>query len=387
MENENKIESESKKDSASKIESDSKIIENTDDKVSKRRNVISGIIKWVIILVILVIVYFWKNDEIKSAFSEMRAFPVVVPFICLAATVLHFVTEGFIIRSMTMFEERQMTWWEAFRCGLYCAFIKFASLGSLSGIAEVYYISKHDIDVGRASGITLVQYVYQKLGITILGVVGFISLYLVGVDSVEQYAKWGVLGTVIALLIVAFLLIIATSKKTADLLAFLVRKILGENGLVEKVTKHKKSTADLSKELTLKLYTFNEAGLFFWHHKLLCLKVILMKILKMSLWYSVAGITVFAAFSAESLNLGETMSEALIHYFLIPTLLMAVANMIGTVMIAPAGAGTLEFVVSLLFTPLYGVTAVTVVILYRFFSMVIPFLAGSIVFAMDGREK
>ena len=376
----NDMENENKK------QPDNKRIESTEGNSNKRRNVISGIIKWVIILVILVIVYFWKNDEIKSAFSEMRAFPVVVPFICLAATVLHFVTEGFIIRSMTMFEERQMTWWESFRCGLYCAFIKFASLGSLSGIAEVYYISKHDIDAGRASGITLIQYVCQKLGITILGVVGFISLYLVGVDSVEQYAKWGVLGTVIALLIVAFLLIIATSKKTADLLAFLVKKILGENGLVEKITKHKKSTVKLSSELVEKLYTFNEAGLYFWHHKLLCLKVILMKVLKMSLWYSVAGITVFAAFSDTAFSSGETIPGALIHYFLIPTLLMAVANMIGTVMIAPAGAGTLEFVVSLLFTPLYGVTAVTVVILYRFFSMVIPFLAGSIVFAMDSKK-
>jgi uncharacterized membrane protein YbhN (UPF0104 family) len=81
-----------------------------------------------------------------------------------------------------------------------------------------------------------------------------------------------------------------------------------------------------------------------------------------------------------------SLAGALIHFLLIPTLLMAVANMIGTVMIAPAGAGTLEFVVSLLFAPLFGVTAATVVILYRFYSMVVPFLIGSIVFATDGRD-
>ncbi|MBR3042380.1 MAG: hypothetical protein IKH94_06875, partial [Eubacterium sp.] len=88
----NDMENENKK------QPDNKRIESTEGNSNKRRNVISGIIKWVIILVILVIVYFWKNDEIKSAFSEMRAFPIGIPFICLAATVLHFVTEGFIIR-------------------------------------------------------------------------------------------------------------------------------------------------------------------------------------------------------------------------------------------------------------------------------------------------
>ena len=353
-------------------------------KAENRKNIISGIVKWVIILVVLVIVYYWKNDEINAAFREMRAFSFVIPVICLVVTLLHFVTEGFIIREMTMYEERRMRWWEAFKCGLYCAFFKFATLGSLSGIAEVYYISKHDIDVGRASGITLIQYVCQKLGITILGVTGFISLYLVGVDTVEKYAKWGVLGTVIALLICTVLLITAVSKRMANFLAFLVRKTLGAGGLVEKITRHKKSTVKQSEELTEKLYTFNDAGLFFWNHKPVCFRVILMKILKMSLWYSIAGIVVFAG---HRLTGSEPLGAAMIHYFLIPTLLMAVANMIGTVMIAPAGAGTLEFVVSLLFAPLYGVTSATVVILYRFYSMVVPFLIGAVVFAMDKKKE
>lgn len=366
-----------------KIEAGNEKNESPEGKSNKRKNIISGVIKWVIILIILVIVYFWKNDEINSAFREMRAFPKIVPFICLIATVLHFVTEGFIIHLMTIYEKRQMTWWEAFKCGLYCAFIKFASLGSLSGIAEVYYISKHDIDAGRASGITLVQYVCQKLGITILGVIGFISLYLVGVDTVEKYAGWGVLGTVVALLISIILLVVAVSKKVADILAAIVRKVLGADGLIEKVTKHKKSLAKQAEEIIEKLYTFNDAGLYFWHHKSLCIKVILLKILKMSLWYAIAGITVFTVFYAGS-GLGPV--EALIQFMIIPTLLMAVANMIGTVMISPAGAGTLEFVVSLLFAPLFGVTAATVVILYRFYSMVVPFLIGSIVFATDGRD-
>ena len=328
-----------------------------------KKNIITNIIKWLIILVALVVVYIWKKEEINDAFREMRGFPLWVPLSCFLATVLHFVTEGFIIHQMTVYEKRQMTWLEAFKCGLYCAFFKMISLGSLSGIAEVYYISKHDIDTGRATGITLVQYAYQKLGITILGVLGFIALYAANVSTVREYARFGILGTIVALAIVIILLLVSASKKIADILVWIAGKIR----IPEKVRG--------------KIHTFNDAGIYFWQHKILCVKVTLLKTLKMTLWYSVAGITVYAS------RLSDGSPKSLVTYFLIPLLLMAVANMIGTVMVAPAGAGTIEFVVSLLFAPIYGTTAATVAILYRFYSMVVPFVLGAVVFAMDKKDK
>ena len=354
---------------------------------NRKSNLISNLIKWMIIIIILVIVYFWKNEEITDAFREMKQFPFWVILLCLIATTLHFVTEGRIIHDMTMYENRQMTWWEAFKCGLYCAFYKLASLGSLSGIAEVYYISKHDIDPGRSTGITLIQYAYQKLGITILGAGGFIVLYVLGVSTINEYAKWGVLGTLVALGIVLVLILAATVKKAADLFAYIIRKLLGEGGFLPKLfekTKKKKDTSkiiNLSKEITDKIYSFNEAGLSFWAHKSLCVRVTFLKMVKMLLWYSVAGITVYAAQLTKTSGTGTNID--VVKYVIIPIILMAVSNMLGTVMVAPAGAGTLEFVVSLLFAPLYGNTAATVVILYRFYSMVVPFVLGAIVFATD----
>ena len=330
---------------------------------SGKKNIISNIIKWAIIMVILVIVYLWKKSEILEAIDEMKHHPFWVSLLCLAATTLHFVVEGRIIHNMTMYEKRQMTWWEAFKCGLYCAFYKFISLGSLSGIAEVYYISKHDIEPGRASGITLVQYAYQKLGITILGTVSFICLYFSGVSTVEKYAKFGILGSVIALGIVLLLITLSASKKFATLLIKIVEKIF------DKILKKYK---DKSKELIEQIQTFNDAGLYFWQHKILCLRVTLLKMLKMSLWYSIAAIVVCTSNKANPL---ECIA------------LMATANMIGTVMVAPAGAGTLEFVVALLFAPLFGATSATVAIMYRFYSMVVPFLFGAFVFAADKKSK
>ena len=342
-------------------------------KNENKKNLISSIIKWCVIILVLVIVYFWKRDVFNAAFREMGNYSIVVPLLCFIATLLHFVTEGFVIHAMTMYEKRQMTWWEAFKCGLYCAFIKFASMGSLSGIAEVYYISKHDIDPGRASGIMLVQYAYQKLGVTILGLISFITLYIANISTIREYAKLGILGTLVALFIVMLLIAVSASKKVADFLAWLVRKILGKDGIISKIRRGRKD-GDSAEKIVEKIYTFNDSGLYFWQHKSLCLKVTLLKTLKMFLWYCFAGIVVCAA------GYGGAGT------FLMSVMLMAVANMIGSVMAAPAGVGTLEFVVSLLFTPLYGTTAVTVAILYRFFSMVVPFILGAFVFATDKKE-
>lgn len=326
-----------------------------------RKNIISNIIKWVIILVALVVVYIWKKEEIHAAFTEMSSFPFYVLLLCLLATLLHFATEGKIISDMTMYESRKMTWWEGTKCGLYCAFYKMISLGSLSGIAEIYYISKHEIEPGRASGIVLVQYVYQKLAITILGVLSFVALALVGIESVLDYFKWIVLGSAVALLIVIALTLISTSKKLAGLACFLIKKTLG------------KKFPNKAESLEKQILEFNEAGLYFWQHKILCLRVTLLIMLKMTLWYSITAIIIKASYP-------ETL-------FIEGIALMAVSNMVGTVMIAPAGVGTLEFITSILIAPLFGNTAATVVILYRFFTMVIPFLIGSVVFALTKNSK
>ena len=325
-----------------------------------KKNIISNMIKWIIILIALVIVYIWKKEEIHEAFAEMKSFRFYILLFCFLATALHFCVEGLIISSMTMYEKRKMTWWEGTRCGLFCAFYKMISLGSLSGIAEIYYISKHDIEPGRASGIVLVQYVYQKLAITILGILSFLGLCIAGIDSVLDFVKWGILGSIVALLIVSILTLVSTSKKLADLAAFLIKKTIG------------RKFAKKSDSFIKQIYEFNEAGLYFWEHKSLCIKVTLLIILKMSLWYSITAIIICASHST-NLILGIA--------------LMAFSNMIGTVMIAPAGVGTLEFITSLLIAPLFGNTAATVVILYRFFTMVVPFLAGAVVFALDKREE
>ena len=129
---------------------------------------------------------------------------------------------------------------------------------------------------------------------------------------------------------------------------------------------------NIIEELIEQITTFNEAGLYFWRHKTLCLRVTLLKMLKMSLWYSIAAIVVCATNDASPLTC---------------IALMATVNMIGTVMAAPAGAGTLEFVIALIFTPLFGNTSAAVAILYRFYTMVVPFLLGSIVFATTGKMK
>ena len=90
--------------------------------------------------------------------------------------------------------------------------------------------------------------------------------------------------------------------------------------------------------------------------------------LKMALWYSITAIIIVASYPGT--------------FYIEGIALMAVSNMVGTVMIAPAGVGTLEFITSILIAPLFGNTAATVVILYRFFTMVVPFLIGAVVVAL-----
>lgn len=330
---------------------------------------ITNLIKWTIVIAIIVGVYFWKQDEINDSFEEMQDYPLYVSLLLFLVSILYFVIEGWIISLMTMDEDKRLSLWDGIKCALYAAFYKFLTFGSLSGFAEIYYLSKHGIDIGKATGITLVQYAYQKLGITFLGIVGFITLYIAGYHTIRQYALFGVIGVLIALFIVIFIITLSISRRLTGFLVQILNHILRDDGMFRRIP----ALISKREEYIDQIYKFNEAGVSISKRKDLYIKVILLMILKMSIWFSIAPIIICSRY--------EGVSAVL------TLLLMAVSHMLGSVMVAPAGVGTQEFVISLLFKPMYGVAAVSLAILYRFYTMIFPFIIGAIVFLRNGDKE
>ena len=111
-----------------------------------------------------------------------------------------------------------------------------------------------------------------------------------------------------------------------------------------------------------------------WHDKKLFITVVVLNVLKFACWYLIPGV-IFS----KNFGLNPFMCMAL----------MAVCNMLGCVMVAPSGIGTLDFVFALLFaTVVSSAKAIAAaIVIYRFFTWVVPFVIGLIPAAFLNNKK
>ena len=326
----------------------------------KKKSNLGTIIKWIIIVIGFVILFVFKKEDMLAGISEIKGIPWYITCLCLLSILCYFVLEGFIIMKMTTLGENKISLFTGFKCALYCAFFKLATLGTASGVAEIYYLNKNGVTVGEASGIGVVQYTFQKISITFLGVLGFILAYLSGIKTMSKYSTFLLTGTIIALGIVIALYLISTLKRFAELLCKIINKVL-------------KKFPEKAKSIEEQIMGFNSAGKEFWSNPLFALKILSINVIKMLFWYVIPPLVFI---STEVINIP------------LYTLIMATVNMLAGVMVAPVGAGTLEYTFTLIFSPLVKDSLCTAaIILYRFFTMVIPCLVGAFFVILDRKTR
>lgn len=310
------------------------------------------------ILILLVIVYFWKKEQLEEAFQEILEIPAWVNLLMLLAALVYFVWEGRVISDMTMADQgKALSWFRGICCSFYCEFYRLITVGSATAVAQIFYYHTYGVTVPRATGLCLVQYTIQKAAICVLGTVSFLILVLIGQPGMLHYTGFVLAGIGITAVVVAVLMVIALSEKNAELVIRLTGRVL-------------KKYPEKQEHLAGQIRDFHREGRMIYQNRKQLGQVILLDFLKLAGWYFIPAI-LFTYTDG-----GNPLEYAMI---------MAVVNMLSGVMIAPAGVGTLEYVFGLFYKPLVGNTSVSGVILYRFYIWFIPFFIGAV--AAAGRKK
>ena len=329
----------------------------------KKKEIRNSIIKWAVIFIILIIVYFWKQDLIMDAVENIKSIPVYASILCVVMTLAYFSVEGLIISDMTRYETKKLPWHKGFLCGLFCAFYRLITLGSGSGFAEIYYYNSNGVAVSKGTGMTLVQYTFQKIAIGIFGILSFIFLYFSGQKGIVKYSGYMLLGISVITVVVVVLVAIAVSKKLADIVIRLAEKFLKEG------TKFHSKLDSIRNNVI----NFNSEGRRIWSHKGQFAFIVLLNFLKFICWYSIPGILLAQQFSV---SIPQCIA------------LMAVTNMISCVMLTPSGIGALEFVFCLLFSTIVTEEAAAAsLILYRFYTWILPFVIGAVIAGLHKKTK
>lgn len=332
-----------------------KIINEKNEGIIDKKKIIGNILKWVFIIGLLTFACIKNKEFMSDALKVVKTTPKVLLVLCHLLANLYFVAEGKIISSMTERGERKLSLIQGMSCAYMCSFYRLATLGSGNGIAQLYYYNTKGITVSSATGMAISQYTFQKITIGVMGVVSFICLILFGDNKLLKYTGYMLAGVVVISAICIFLFVITVSKKISDFIMFLARKIIKEKSkLYAKLDDAQKAIDSLQNQ-----------GRIVWNDKKLFFVVVILNIFKFTCWYIIPGVLFAGEFSV---NIFMCLA------------LMAVCNMLGCVMIAPSGVGTLDFVFAIFFGSIIGSAeaVAAAILIYRFFTWIIPFLIGLI---------
>lgn len=319
------------------------------------------ILKWIILLVLLgIALYFYRNSlqEILQGIQALSARQLLVS--CLIATVF-FLTEGYIVYYMAHPIEATYSWTKGIRVAYLCEFYRILTLGSGSGFAAIYYLQKDGVAYAKGTGITMIQFVFKKIAVMLLGVTGFIYLLeqpLTG-EVLGGYREAMVTGCVITMLIAVCMTVITLSEKVKDWLLAAI------DWAQKKYPEYNVQMQKWRENLIL----LNDTGRDLLTHKKRFLMLLVLNLFKLAV---IDTIPAYILYGMGQLTIMQS------------TMLMAVAYMLAGVIPAPSGIGSLEFVF-LLFFNCFAQENNTVpsILVFRFATWIVPFVIGAIVYTAD----
>lgn len=283
--------------------------------------------------------------------------------VLLLITLIYFLFDGLITYKMASKHSDNISFKDCLFCSFYCIFLGIATMGSASGIGEVHYFHNKGIDAPIAGGICIIKYVIKKLMVAFYGLLAFSLLYVLMPSLVIDYRLYLFLGTILAALIILFLFALLTWDQFSSGIFKFVKKIITHEKWTTKIIVFEKKikTFQLESKNILK----DTKSIF-----IICL----LNLCKLSCLY------LFPLFHFSSV--------ITIEYYFIIVMIMAICNMLAGVIPTPYGLGSLEFVCIILFGQIIREPKIiSMLLLLRFFTDVIPLMIGSFCFVHSKRKK
>ena len=116
------------------------------------------------------------HTEIRNAMIHIKQIPFYVLIILAFISLLVQFIEGLNIKEIVKANDCSLTYLQAFKVALSIAFIRGVTLGSATFVGTIYYLNDYDVDMGEATSVSLVIYIYQQIAFSLMGILAFLLL-------------------------------------------------------------------------------------------------------------------------------------------------------------------------------------------------------------------
>ena len=321
------------------------------------------LLRFVFLLVLTGILVIFFPDELQKIVQELKNTSLQVLAAVLLLALLRFFLEGAIIRTAVGNSgETSITLKKGICCAFYCEFFRLFTLGTGSGIAEIYYLSENGLEPVRGTGISLIQYTLHKLAITLCGIVSLILCRQELHQSLDSRHGAVLGGCLLALAICAVILLAAACRPLSRFLFSLAEKPAQHLGgqWPEKLNRLEQQTELLQTESCLLL-----------HEKKRLFGLFLLNLLKFGCLYMIPR----ATFPPGSISPEKSWA------------LCALVYLLAGVIPAPSGYGSTEFLFLMLYSPFTGTArAGAAAVLLRIATSFFPAAIGGIIFLFQKKN-
>lgn len=314
------------------------------------------LLKWLLVLTALFVVCFYNREQIPLIAEQIRQTPKILLIISTLLALGYFICEGRIISLLGIRYQPSFTVWNGISAAFFCEFYRLLTLGSMTGVAEIYFLHTNKIPAAKGTGMCLVQYLIQRMTIAILGFVSCV-IVLIQFPNLVQVHSWQIiLSYLITILVLCGLIFIGTCKKTTTWLFCLIERKAGQKPKIKNLLyKTNEQVNILQSEVQILL-----------QERRMMLRLLAQNIVKMICWFAIPAILLFNP---------ENPAAFLPHMAL-----TSMAFVLSGVIPSPGGIGSLEFVFILLFGEIMaGEQAASIIILFRLLISVVPFMIGALV--------
>jgi len=320
-------------------------------KINKNRR--KKIINCIFIVILVIAIYKYKVTFL-SAFNQMKQVQIWQLLLAFLASMLYQVIDGINVANLVKVHNSKFRLIDGVWCMLYTSFYRVISFGSAQAIATTYYLNQKDVSISKGTGIAAINYMLHKMMIAILCIVFFALGYSSISNIYGEYFRYLIFSLILVFIVCMLFLLFCTSEKFHNLIAKFI-KLSNRNGKLdsfeakmnEKIGEMRNSSKELLKD------------------KRRIAMICFYDIFKMLSWYVIPYIFLI-----------NNTDSSLFICLVIMSFVVAISG----VMVAPAGIGTLEFVFMLLFAGIASNDKLLLaILLYRFFTFVVPGLVGAIV--------
>ncbi len=331
----------------------------------KKKKMLKIILEVVVVLLTGFILWYMFKDSYKEIIAQLKHTNLLIFAGLVVLGNCYYIIDAVVYVFLFKKEGFRLSFGRYVSVAYMSVFFNVTTFGAGIKPAQVLYLHRKGIDAGKGFGIVTMPYIFHK---TII-VVYAIAMLLINNNFVLKHFSntfvYIYIGVGLSALIIIGLILMCTAGWFHRLVFKLLDCTLGRTKFADFNTKLK-NQIDMLREGTKKIINNPKAWIL----------LSLINIVKMSCWYVIPTIAIFAA--GGSLG-GVTIGEALTVTALMQ-LLMGVIPTSG-------GVGSLEVVFSLLFAAIFGkVMAGSCMILYRLSTYYIPFIVSAIIMMVIGRD-